>query len=176
MDRWSFLLLVGLVVSFLAQILKSLWKDNVANRSIQGRMMGFVQDLFDEENQDGIPELMTKWKVSKNEFSYWLKDKRFLKEIRNRLKWARRKSEVFVAKYTIHAAAKLVSLTGSRNTETARRACLDILNFLREPRPVGRPPGRPKKPEFPEPRKKETLTEEQASAMLSSLASVGKSR
>ena len=143
----------------------------MASRSIQGRMMGFVDDLFDEKSESTFDELLTKWKVSKNEFGYWLKDKRFLKEIKRRIYWASKRGEIFVARYILTAAVKLVYLTDSKRSETARRACLDILNFSRPGRGPGRPPGRPKNPEVPSAAVSE-LTDQEASTILESLAKV----
>lgn len=101
----------------------------MASRSIQGRQMGFVEDLF--EKGESVEDLKKKYRVGPTEFQYWLKDKRFIKEIRRRIWWAYQQSEIMVSRYTVVAAAKLVELTGSENPETARKACLDIISLLR---------------------------------------------
>ena len=142
----------------------------MSERSIQGRMMGFVQDLFDEDSTATIKQLFEKWKVSGQEFGYWLRDKRFMHELVIRLKWARRENEIFMARYVKTAAAKLIILTESRNSETARRACLDILNFVRTPRRPGRPPGRPRKPVPERAKGIQSLTDAKASRLLAALA------
>jgi len=164
---WQFIEVAAVIGIFVVGYLEV--SKSMANRSIQGRMMGFVEDLFDDKCPEDIPELLEKWKVSRNEFGYWLKDKRFIEEIKIRLRWRKRNGEIFLAKYSIAAAARLVNLTNSRNTETARRACVDVLNLLRERHRPGRP-GRPKKEEFPQIPKTESLTNEQASALLETLA------
>jgi len=155
----------GIFLIGLLEVLKSM-----GSRSIQGRMMGFVEDLFDEKSPLEISELMEKWKVSQHEFSYWLRDKRFLKEIKIKLKWKAQTGQIFIARYAVSAAARLVQLTDSRNTETSRRACVDILNLLKPRQPPGRPPGRPARPPIPPEHETIPLTEEVASSILDQLA------
>jgi hypothetical protein len=103
----------------------------MGTRSIQGRQMGFVEDLFSDKANYSIDELREKYKIRDTEFQYWLKDKRFIKEIRRRVWWAYQTSEIQVARFAQIAATKLIELTGSQNPETARKACLDIISLLR---------------------------------------------
>jgi hypothetical protein len=93
--------------------------------------MGFVADLFSEKANYHIDEIKEKYKIGETEFQYWIKDKRFIKEIRRRVRWAYLRSEIMVARFAQIAATKLIELTGSSNPETARKACLDIISLLR---------------------------------------------
>jgi hypothetical protein len=93
--------------------------------------MGFVAELFEDRTVESIEELKEKYKIGETEFQYWLRDKRFIREIKRRLRWAYLKGEITVAKFAQIAAMKLIELTGSSNPETARKACLDIISLLR---------------------------------------------
>jgi NACalpha-BTF3-like transcription factor len=147
-------------------------KRHTSKRTIQGRQLDFVNALFTED--EDLNGIMQKYKTSKEEIARWLKDSRFRKEIRLRIRWAYEQSEILVAKYTMIAAARLVSLTESENQETSRRACLDIINLLRIQRQkksiVQHVRGKTgtQKDEVPE--KDIPLTPQQASTILTALA------
>jgi len=98
-------------------------------RSIQGRQLSFVEGLFDQESQLTVEELLEKLNVDKMQFMLWLKDFRFRKEIQNRITWSNTLGQILLAKYTIVAASRLIALTDSKNSEVARRACLDIISM-----------------------------------------------
>jgi len=148
-------------------------KRHAPRRTIQGRQLAFVDDMFSDSNQT-FDELLNKHGIRKDELKYWLKDSRFRREIRIRIRWAYEKSEILVAKYAMIAAARLVRLTESENQETARRACLDIITLIRARRQkksiVQHVRGKTgsKKDEGPE--KDIQLTDQQASKLLSALA------
>ncbi|MBE3143134.1 MAG: hypothetical protein IMZ61_04320, partial [Planctomycetes bacterium] len=48
------------------------------------------------------------------------------------IKSAHRQGELILARFANVAAVKLVALTESANPETARKACLDVINYLRQ--------------------------------------------
>lgn len=100
-------------------------------RSIQGRQLNFVEELFDQEQEHTVQELLDKLKINKTEFMFWLRDFRFQKEIKNRIQWSNTLGQVLISKYTIVAATKLIELTESKNPEVARKACLDIISINR---------------------------------------------
>jgi hypothetical protein len=70
---------------------------------------------------------------------------------------------MIIARYATSAAAKLVELTESQNPETARKACLDIINLLR-------PNTEPKSDEQAEAEQTPQLSPELAGKLLAALA------
>ncbi len=125
------------------------------------RQCAVIEDLF----AGGLDEqqILAKHKIDKHLYDKWLADKKFVGEFEHRLESARRQSELIIARYAAFAAAKLVQLTESENQETARKACLDIINYLR-------PNTEPKPDEQPEAEQASELPPELASRLLAALA------
>ena len=127
------------------------------------KQSGVLTDLFtgqlDEE------EVLEKWKVMRATYSRWHKTANFAAEYKKRLKQANRKSELIIARFAPVAASKLVELTQSEKEETARKACLDVINHSR---------GKAKKSsdgkEPPEAEQRPKLSPEKASRLLAALA------
>jgi hypothetical protein len=110
-------------------------------KNLTKKQRAVIDDLFagvaDEK------QILEKHKVSRRVFDKWLADENFKEEFERRQDYARRQSELIIVRYATFAAAKLVQLTESANQETARKACLDIINLLRpnsEPKPAEQDP------------------------------------
>lgn len=88
-----------------------------------------IEDLLAGEASE--QQVLEKHKVSQRLYEKWQTDEFFLRAFDARLQRQRRQSEMIIARYATVAAAKLVELTESQNPETARKACLDIINLLR---------------------------------------------
>jgi hypothetical protein len=120
-----------------------------------------IDDLFaglaDEQ------QILDKHKIDRRLYDKWLADGKFAEEFERRLQSARRQGELIIARYAAFAAAKLVQLTESTNCETARKACLDIINLLR-PNAEMKPSEQPDAGQTPD------LTPEMASRLLAALA------
>ena len=80
---------------------------------------------------------------------------------------AHRQSAALIAKYTPHAAAKLVQLTGSEKVETARKACVDIISL---PALLDKRTARPNESQSDRNRPLQQMTEQTASRLLAVLA------
>jgi len=87
-----------------------------------------IEDLFtggaDEQH------VLDRHKIGRRVYEKWQADEVFQRAFDIRLQKERRQSEVIIARYATVAAMKLVQLTDSQNPETARKACLDIINLL----------------------------------------------
>jgi hypothetical protein len=91
-----------------------------------------IEDLFESGGDEA--GVLQKHKISHKLWQKWLADKNFSDGITSRFESAKRASQILLAKYIPLAAAKLVQLCDSKNQETSRKACLDILTL----RPGGR--------------------------------------
>ena len=134
-------------------------------KMITKKQRAVIEDLFaGGENEQQVLE---RHKVSQRVYETWQTDESFLREFEFRLQRERRQSEMVIARYATFAAAKLVALTESQNQETARKACLDIINYLR-PNPEPRPDEQPEAEQTPD------LPPELASRLLAALATSNK--
>lgn len=86
-----------------------------------------IEDLFESGGDEA--GVLQKHNISHKLWQKWLADKDFSDGIKSRFESAKRASLILMAKYTSLAAAKLVQLCDSRNQETSRKACLDILTL-----------------------------------------------
>ena len=123
------------------------------------KQSGVLKDLFtgqlDEE------EVLEKWKVMRQTYSRWHKTAMFAAEYKRRLKQAKRKSELIIARFAPAAASKLVKLTQSKKEETARKACLDLINYsVRKAKKKSESKEQPKDEQMPD------ISPEKASRLL----------
>ncbi len=130
-------------------------------RRLTKKQREVIEDLF--EGQMNEQEVLERHKVSKRSYDKWRTDEQFLREFDIRLQQERRQGEMVIARYATIAAAKLVQLTESKNPETSRKACLDIINLLR-------PNAEVKSPEQTDSEPQPDLTPELAGRLLSALA------
>ena len=96
-------------------------------KQLSKRQLTVIEEMFSGELDEQAA--LDKHKVSRNVYNKWLADEHFCAEFERRIGWARRQSELIIAKYASLAAAKLVQLTESESQETARKACLDIISL-----------------------------------------------
>lgn len=84
-----------------------------------------IDDLFDSGGDEAA--VLQKHNISHKLWQKWLADKNFSDGVASRLESSKRAGQILLAKYISLAAAKLVQLCDSKNQETSRKACLDIL-------------------------------------------------
>ncbi len=84
-----------------------------------------MDDLF--AGQLDEQAILDKHKVSRRIFTKWQGQMRFIEEFNRRVAMLNRQRELIIARYAPLAAVKLVQLTESESQETARKACLDII-------------------------------------------------
>jgi len=130
-------------------------------KSVTKKQRAVIEDLF--AGEAGEQQVLERHKVDRRLYDKWLGDERFAEEFERRLQSARRQGELIIARYASFAAAKLVQLTESENQETARKACLDIINYLK-------PNAEQSPTEQPEAEESSKLPPELASRLLAVLA------
>ena len=94
-------------------------------KKLSKRQIEVIDELYDGINNE--MEVIKKFGISRNVYRKWLTDKKFTDELAFRFDSARRQSEMIIAKYASTAAVKLVELAESEKDETARKACLNIM-------------------------------------------------
>ena len=133
-------------------------------KQLTKRQIAVIDDLF--AGVDNEQRILKKHKVKRRLYENWMSDENFIAEFERRLQSARRQGDLILARFASVAAAKLVELTGSENQETARKACLDIINLLR-------PNSQPISAEQVETEQTQELPPELASRLLEALAANG---
>ncbi len=132
-------------------------------KGITRKQLAVIEDLFAGELDE--QQIFEKHRINKRVYDKWLAEENFAVEFDRRVKSAHRRGELIIARFANVAAAKLVQLTESENQETSRKACLDVINYLRqkaEPNPD--PDGQPEAEKLPD------LPPELASRLLAALA------
>ena len=122
-----------------------------------------IDDLFAGELEE--QQIFEKHRINKRVYDKWLAEENFADEFDRRVKSAHRRGELIIARFANVAAAKLVQLTESENQETSRKACLDVINYLRQKaEPSPDPDGQPEAEKLPD------LPPELASRLLAAMA------
>jgi hypothetical protein len=99
-------------------------------KKLSKKQLAVIDDLFAGELDEQT--ILAKHKIKKITYNQWLADVDFQAELSRRIDTAKLMSKVLIARYSLAAAAKLVQLTESEKEETARRACLDIIEMPRQ--------------------------------------------
>jgi len=97
------------------------------NKNLNKKQLALINDLLPIDTD--VQEIIDKHNVTANTYYKLLIDGRFCDEINRRLLALSRQTEMTIARYASLAAANLVSLTNCKKEETARHACLDIINM-----------------------------------------------
>jgi hypothetical protein len=91
------------------------------------KQLAVIDDLFkDKIEQSGI---LKNHNLSRKLFEKWLADESFLDHLDRRMAWEYRRGEIMLARSVSKAVSNLMKLTESSQTETARKACLDIITM-----------------------------------------------
>lgn len=72
-------------------------------------------------------ELCKKYHISYRKWHKWTNSKFVKDEIKGRVEAAKKRSELLMAEYLPLATAKLIEQCNSENSETSRKACLQII-------------------------------------------------
>jgi hypothetical protein len=97
------------------------------------KQLAVLDDLFGEDASAGEGQILAKHAVKAVDYRRWHGEEAFSQEFSARMDSLSRQSRLLIARYASYAAAKLIALTESENQETARKACLDIIDRLQTP-------------------------------------------
>jgi len=132
-----------------------------SSTKLTARQLSVIDDLFAGELEE--QQVFEKHRINKRVYDKWLTEENFANEFDRRIRSAHRRGELVIARFANVAATKLVELTTSENQETSRKACLDVINYLRQKAEPG-PDEQPEADKLPD------LPPELASRLLSALA------
>ncbi len=136
-------------------------------QKLSKRQINVLNGLFSGDLT--LNDILKSCRVSQITYYDWLSDSFFMAAFDKRIDSARAVLTSTLAAYSQAALLSLVNLTRSEKTETARKACLDIVKLVQEEKDE-----QDAKFEIPNvPRQaigKEVLSPEQSSSILSALA------
>jgi len=87
-----------------------------------------MEELFEGKDEK---EVLDNNNVSRAVFNRWTAEDAWANEFDRRVEAARRQSQIIITTYQPVAAAKLVQLTNCEKEQTARQACLDVIQMPR---------------------------------------------
>ena len=102
-------------------------KDVTNAKSLSAKQLAVMDDLFVGELEE--QEIMENHNVSRKLYDKWLADEAFNSRLDCRVAWEYRRSELILARKAREAVTNLIGLTKSKQLETARKACLDIITM-----------------------------------------------
>ena len=85
-----------------------------------------IEDLFTGNIE--FEDVLKKHGISQRTYCRWLEQENFALEYKRRLKLSEHLKELILARYTPSAASGVARLTVAQKEETARKACMDIIN------------------------------------------------
>jgi hypothetical protein len=100
------------------------------NRKLSKRQREVLDSLFG--GSETVEQVLERHEVSAELFADWQGQKDFAEQVEARILRLGLESRLLIARYAAVAAARLVSLTESGNQETARKACLDIIDRIQK--------------------------------------------
>jgi len=91
------------------------------------RQLNVINDIFAADLDEQA--VLQKHNVSAKLYSKWHDNNAFIEQFEKRTVAAHRQSSALIASYAPVAALRLVDLTQSKQPETARKACLDVISM-----------------------------------------------
>lgn len=95
------------------------------------KMRAFLEDIL--TNRLSVETAMAKNSVSGELLKRWFSSPVFLQTLAKDTELAAKRADILISQNRITAAEKLVSLTNCDKEETARKACLDIIELTGKP-------------------------------------------
>jgi len=93
---------------------------------LSAKQLAVIEDLFEGKQEQ---EILKKHKLSRKLYEKWLANETFNRRLDRRAEWENRRSELMLARKAREAVSSLVKLTESKQSETARKACVDLITI-----------------------------------------------
>ena len=134
-------------------------------KPLNAKQLAVIEDLFAGESEEHA--ILKNHNISRKLYDKWLTDEGFIEHLDRRMVWEYRRGELMLARFVRKSVSNLMDLTKSKQSETARKACIDIITIsgnclsCRQSAQVDNPAGSPEAQPF---------TSETAGRLLSVLA------
>jgi len=107
--------------------MKTIVKNKEKPKKLTGRQEKVLFDMF--QGDKNLDFILKKHNVSFNKYLDWQSEPAYLDAFDKWILSSRMTLAAYVSVYSQYAMSVLMELTGSEKTETARKACLDIINL-----------------------------------------------
>ena len=95
-------------------------------KGLSAKQLDVIEDLFAGKKEK---EILKTHKISRKIYDKWLADEAFNTRLDWCIQWEYRKSAFKLARSVPEAMSELMELAKSKKTETARKACIDIITM-----------------------------------------------
>jgi len=95
-------------------------------KPLSAKQLAVIEDLFEGKKEQ---EILEKHKLRRKLYEKWLADEGFNRRLDRCAEWEYRKSAFKLARSARDAVSKLAGLTESKQAETARKACVDLITI-----------------------------------------------
>jgi hypothetical protein len=96
-------------------------------KPLSARQLAVIDDLFEDDPNE--PQILENHNISRRLYDRWLADESFSDYLDKRKAWEHRRNKIKLVKSERQAISNLLDLTKSKQSETARKACLDIITM-----------------------------------------------
>lgn len=138
-------------------------------KPLSAKQLAVIEDLLLGEAEEQA--ILENHNISRKLYDKWLADESFIEHLDRWMVWEYRRGELMLACSVRKAVSNLMELTKSKQSETARKACIDIITISgnclshRQSAQVDNPASSPESPQF---------TSETAGKLLAVLAEAKK--
>lgn len=95
-------------------------------KPLNAKQLAVIDDLFERKKKQ---EILEKHNISRKLYYRWLSDENFKRWLDMLIEWEYRLNEMILAREARQAVTNLMKLTESKQPETARKACIDIITM-----------------------------------------------
>lgn len=96
-------------------------------KPLSTKQLAVIDDLFKDDPNE--LQILEKHNISRRLYDKWLADESFSDYLDRRKRWECRRNKIKLVKSERQAISNLLDLTKSKQSETARKACLDIITM-----------------------------------------------
>ena len=96
-------------------------------KPLSAKQLAMIDDLFEGRQEES--EILKNHNVSRKLYDLWLADEGFNDHLDRRTEWEYRRNEILLVRSARKAVSNLLGLTESKQAETARKACIDIITM-----------------------------------------------
>ena len=96
-------------------------------KPLSAKQLAVIDDLFEGKLKE--QQILEKHNLNIKLYNKWLADEAFISYLDRQTAWEYRRSELMLARKAREAVSNLAGLTKSEQSETARKACLDIITI-----------------------------------------------
>jgi DNA-directed RNA polymerase subunit N (RpoN/RPB10) len=101
-------------------------KRKIMGKSLTKMQEEFLSRIFDGEGEENVLESLG---ISKSLYRRWLASEKYQQKLQQKIEDCQRQAQIMISGYKTVAAVKLIGLVNCDKEQTARQACLDVLQM-----------------------------------------------